>query len=194
MKRVAVTVVALAAVLGAYWAWPFLTLKDMAADVQARNAPALSERIDFVRLRRSLAQQIVAAYLRVTGRARQLGAFGNVVAGIGASVADPIVSQIVNPENLVKLLGNGSVATDFGDVSFKFGSLSVGSLASGWRAWLNSEYGFGRFSIGLPVNFTAADQFRLRMEIIQWRWKLTGLDLPERLQVQLAQELAKKYP
>jgi hypothetical protein len=32
------------------------------------------------------------------------------------------------------------------------------------------------------------------MEITQWRWKLTGVDLPEKVNDLFAQELAKKYP
>jgi hypothetical protein len=38
------------------------------------------------------------------------------------------------------------------------------------------------------------DQFRLRMQLLQWRWKVTGLDLPEKLRDQIARELAKKNP
>jgi hypothetical protein len=32
------------------------------------------------------------------------------------------------------------------------------------------------------------------MQLLQWRWKLTGIDLPEKLRDQIAEELAKKYP
>jgi hypothetical protein len=52
----------------------------------------------------------------------------------------------------------------------------------------------GRFSIGLPAGAEAVEQFRLRMQLLQWRWKLTGLDLPQRLSDQFVRELAKKYP
>jgi hypothetical protein len=194
MRRVGLAIVLVCVVLLGYWASPFLALRGMAADVQARNGPSLSERIDFARLRRSLAEQIVATYLRVTGRAGRLGPFANVAAaGLGASVADPILSKVINAENLIKLLGNESVPTDVGEVSLHFGPLSAW-LESGWRAWRNSEYGFGHFSVGLPLNVATADQFRLRMQILRWRWKLTGLDLPEKVQVRLAQELAKRYP
>ena len=104
-----------------------------------------------------------------------------------------MIAKIVTPESLIKLFGNQSVPTEVGDLSLKFGSLSAW-LEPGWKAWLNSHYGFGRVSVGLPPEVAARDQFRLRMEIIQWRWKLTELELPEELQNALAQELAKKYP
>jgi hypothetical protein len=40
-------------------------LRAVGATLQARNAAALSEQVDFARLRSSLAQQIIAAYLRL---------------------------------------------------------------------------------------------------------------------------------
>jgi len=181
--------------LAAYWVSPFLALADMAAHVQARDARALSERVDFVLLRRSLLQQIVPAYMRVTGRTDRLGGFANaVVAGLSSSGFDPILAQILNSENLVKLLGNHSVSTEVGDLNLHFGPLPNDWLASGWRAWLNSEYGIGRFSIGLPFDLKADAQFRFRMKVIRWRWKLAGLDLPEQIQLEVARQLAKKYP
>ena len=53
-----------------YWVWPFFGLRSLAADIQARDPVALSGDVDFVRLRRSLTEQIIAAYLQVTGRAK----------------------------------------------------------------------------------------------------------------------------
>jgi hypothetical protein len=93
------------------------------------------QRVDLARLRGSLAQQIIAAYLRVTGRAGRLGSFGDaIVAGIGATTADPIRAKIVTPENLIKLFGDESMPTEAGDLSLKFGSLSAW-LKSGSKAW-----------------------------------------------------------
>ena len=51
-----------------------------------------------------------------------------------------------------------------------------------------------RFSIWLPPGASQADQFRLRMQLLRWRWKITGIDLPEKLRDQIAGELAKKNP
>jgi hypothetical protein len=63
-----------------------------------------------------------------------------------------------------------------------------------WSAWLSSEYGLGRFSIWLPPGIAESNQFRLRMQLLQWRWKVTGIDLPDKLRDQIARELANKYP
>jgi hypothetical protein len=188
--------------LSGYWAWPFVGLHDLAADLAARDSADLDREIDFARLRHSLTAQIIQAYLKVDTRAAKFGAFGNAVAGaIGASIADPLVAQIINPENLVVLLNGGSIATDFGDVSLNAGSTAftarefpTSGLSAAWQAWLGAEYRLDRFSLGVPLDAEASAQFRIRMQLLQWHWKLVGLDLPETLRTRLAQELAKKLP
>src|SRR5262245_10922342 len=100
MKRFTLAFLLFIVLLVGYWAWPFIGLRDLAVAVEARNAAALSEQVDFARLRSSLAQQIVAAYLRVTGRESKLGALSPFVSAAGASLVDPWLSQIVTPENL----------------------------------------------------------------------------------------------
>ena len=193
MKRVIPTVLVLFALLVGYWAWPFLALRGLAAAVQAGDVTAINEEVDYPRLRRSFTEQIIGAYLRVTGRAAQLGALGPLATAVGASIVDPWVSQIVNPENLAQLLRGGTVSSELGPVSFRFGNLPS-TLNLAWDAWLSSEYWFNRFSIWLPPGASQADQFRLRMQLLQWRWKITGVDLPEKLRDQIAGELAKKNP
>jgi Protein of unknown function (DUF2939) len=194
VKRFTVAFLLCVVLLVGYWAWPLVELRVLAATLQARNVAALSEQVDFARLRSSLAQQIIAAYLRVTGRERKLGALAPLASTVGASIVDPWISQIVNPENLIELLRGGKIQTELGAISFKTGELPNFSPSNTWNAWLGSEYGMGRFSIGLPAGAEAVEQFRLRMQLLQWRWKLTGLDLPQKLSDQFVRELAKKYP
>jgi Protein of unknown function (DUF2939) len=183
------------ALLAGYWAWPFVGLHDLAADLQARNTAALSRDVDFARLRRSLTEQIIAAYLRITGRAAKLGVFGTAVASAtGGSVADPLISEIINPDNLVQLLNGKTVPTQFGEVSLNAAKFPTDSLKSAWHIWLNSEYWLDRFSTGVPVSAPPSQQFRIRMRLLRWHWRLTGIDLPEMLRNQLAQKLAAKFP
>ena len=194
MKRFTLAVLVFTVLLVGYWAWPFVGLRAIAAALQAHNAAALSEQVDFPRLRSSLAQQIIFAYLRVTGRESKLGAFAPIASTVGASIVDPLVSQIINPENLTELLRGGKVQSELGATSFNIGIFPNFSLSDAWHVWLGSKYGLARVSIGLPANAEAVEQFRLRMQLLQWRWKITGLDLPQKLRDQLARELAKKYP
>jgi hypothetical protein len=176
-----------------YWAWPFLELRALTTALQVGNVAAVNEKVDYARLRRSFTEQIIGAYLRITGRASKLGALSPLATAVGASIVDPWVSQIVNPENLAQLLRGGTVSSELGPVSFRLGNLpSTFNLA--WGAWLSSEYGLGRFSIWLPGGASQTNQFRLRMQLLRWHWKVTGIDLPGNLRDQIAGELAKKYP
>jgi hypothetical protein len=54
-----------------------------------------------------LTSQIIEAYLKLTGRTSR---FGSVAVGLGAAIADPIISQMINPEGLIELLENGRVS------------------------------------------------------------------------------------
>ena len=189
MKRFIPAFLLLLVLLVGYWAWPFFGLRALAEAVQAGDVTAINEAIDYPGLRRSFTEQIIGAYLRITGRASQLGA----LAAVGASIVDPWVSQIVNPENLAQLLRGGTVSSELGPVSFRFGNLPS-TLNLAWDAWLSSEYWFNRFSIWLPPGASQTSQFRVRMQLLQWHWKITGIDLPEKLRDQIAGELAKKNP
>jgi hypothetical protein len=193
MKRFIPAFLLLLVLLIGYWAWPFFGLRALAEAVQVGDVRAINEQIDYPRIRRSFTEQIIGAYLRVTGRASQLGALGSLATAVGASIVDPWVSQIVNPENLAQLLRGGTVSSELGPVSFRFGNLPS-TLNLTWDAWLSSEYWFNRFSIWLTPGASQTDQFRLRMQLLQWRWKITGIDLPEKLRNQIAGELAKKNP
>ena len=194
MKRFILAFPLFVVLLVGYWAWPLVGLRALAAALQARNAAALSEQVNFEYLRRYLAAQIISTYLRITGREGKFGPLRALATGVGASIVDPWVSQIVNPENLIELLRGGTVQTELGAIYFKTGELPNLSLSTAWKAWLSSEYGLGSFSTGLPADAAAVEQFRLRMQLLAWRWKLTGIDLPDKLRDQFAQELAKKYP
>jgi hypothetical protein len=117
-----------------------------------------------------------------------------LVPAVGASIVDPWVSQIINPENLIELLQGGTIQSELGSISIKTRELPNFTLSNAWKVWISSYYGLGSFSISLPTDGEAVEQFRLRMQLLDWHWKLTGIDLPERLRDQVARELAKKHP
>jgi hypothetical protein len=181
--------------LVAYWAWPFVGLHALAADLQARDAAALSQQVDVALLRQSLREQIVAAYQRDADRTGGLGLLGDAApSAADAAIADPLVAQLVNSENLIELLNGETVSTSFGKISLTMGDLPATSLAAALRAWPGSDYWMDRFSIGLPAAALPAGQFRLRMQFLEGRWKLIGIDLPEKVRQRFAQNLAHKLP
>ena len=79
--------------LGMYLASPLIALHRIASAVETKDAVALTERIDFPALRRSLTKQIVQEYLKLTGKKLPLHAIGKRVV---VSVADPVVARFRN--------------------------------------------------------------------------------------------------
>jgi Protein of unknown function (DUF2939) len=186
----------LLALLAAYTAWPLVALYQMASAIEARNSTDLAGMIELPMLRRSLTEQIVAEYLKLSGKASRLGAMGTSLAtGIGATIADPIVARLLNLENLIDLLNKGSAdVAGASRISLDVAPLNPSTLSNVWQTWLNTEYAGTRFEVSLPPDKPATQQFKVRLHLIGWQWKLTGIALPEPLRVQLAQEVLRTNP
>jgi DUF2939 family protein len=188
MKRYVIGFLSFLVLMSAYWAWPFVSLHQLATGLAARDDAVIADKVAFARLRNSLSNQILTAYLRLTGRINTLVGF------IGPDLVGLAIAQLLTPENMAQLLEGGTISTDIGPVSFDFGELPVANLDAIWRGWLGTEYWMDDFSIAVPVSAPESEQFHLRMRLSQWRWRVVGIDLPEKLLNQIAQELADKYP
>src|SRR5262245_34091664 len=185
-------VLALALLWAAVPAWPLIGLYKIGTAIEAKDPTALAERVDFRSLRRSLAQQVIAEYLKLTGKEKKLGTFGmGIAAGVGAALADPVIAEFLNAETLLDFLAKGRTKTG------KFSTsaappFSSNSMRNGWRLRWNSELRGKNFYAYLPPEKSRDEQFRVRLSLKGWKWKLTGIDLPEDLRVQLAKELVKQ--
>lgn len=176
----------------AYSVWPFIAVYRLASAVQARDLTAVKELVDFRALRGSLTMQVIRAYLRMTGKLGRSGSMLEQFAiGVGASVADPIVAKLVSPEAFLDLLRNGRPPGVFSDNVPSIQGLSSDALGNIWRAYTNSELGIRRFFITVPVDKQPEESFRLGFCLTDWTWKLCSADLPEQLQLRLAQEISK---
>ena len=60
-----------------------------------------------------------------------------------------------------------------------------------WQIFGNSEYGFGRFEVAGPAPLPVQQHFRLTFRLLQWRWRLVGIIVPEHIVNLLADELVK---
>ena len=65
---------------------------------------------------------------------------------------------------------------------------SVGTI---WQIFANSEYGIGRFEVSAPDLLPPLQRFRLTFRLLQWRWQLVAVILPETIQNLLGDELVK---
>ena len=72
------------------------------------------------------------------------------------------------------------------------GGLTADALGNVWRVYLNSGLGIARFFLDAPVDKPRQESFRLQFCLRDWTGKLCGMELPELLQVRLAQELVKR--
>jgi len=176
----------------AYAAWPLTGLSRLASAGETRNAARLAARVDFPSLRRSLAEQVIATYLRLTGKDAGLGKFTQgMVIGVTASAVDPIVDRMINAESMIELLSKGSVGAG---MSINAAPVTAASLDSVWQTWLDSEYSFRNFYVRLPPHAEPAQRFRLMLRVTAWTWRLTRIDLPESVRILLAQEAIKAKP
>src|SRR5678815_566094 len=71
-------------------------------------------------------------------------------------------------------------------------SLLSPSWRNAWEVWWHSEYGLARFHAYLPPDKPKHEQFKVGLSLRDWKWKLTGIGLPDHLRVQLAQELVRQ--
>jgi hypothetical protein len=180
-------ILSLGILLSVYLASPLIALHRIASAVETKDAVALTERIDFPALRRSLAKQIVQEYLKLTGKKLPLHAIGKRVV---VSVADPVVARLMTVRALLDLLWKGD-AGEKAKVPVERAPFTSASFKSVWQLWLSSDYLGRSFYVYLPPKKSRAEQFRAQLRLIGWRWRIVGLDLPEDLKEHLAQELVK---
>lgn len=191
--RTLVSISALVALWLAYAASPFVGVYRLIDVVGQRDVAALSERVDFPALRASLSTQIARAYLRISGKGGDPGSLNEqVFVAVAASVAAPIVAELVSPQALLDLLKTGRPVNVVPDIPTMPDGLSSESLGNLWRAYLNSELGIGRFFLDVPVDKPRQERFRLQFCLHSWTWMLCGIELPEPLLVVLAQEIVRR--
>lgn len=182
----------LAVLLLAYAIWPVVGFFQIASAIEARDAPALAKRVDFRALRKNLTKQVVAAYLQLTGKEKKLGLLGKGIAlGIGTSYAEPIIARLLNEQSLIDLLSKGEGGAGI-KVPAEFAPFSANAMKSGWQTWWASEYGLGDYYVHLPPDKPLDERFTVKLSLTDFQWKLAGIDLPEPMRLELAQELMKR--
>ncbi len=178
-----------------YAASPFFAVYGLARVIQERNIAQLAERVDFSSVRRSLTAQLVRTYGRITGKTGQAGSIVEQFAvAVGAALADPMVAKLITPEAFIDLLQTGKTADGLSDNAQSVNGLSSDALRSFWRVYANSELGIARFFLTVPVDKPREETFLLQFCFGGRTWKLCSVELPELLQVRLAQELLKMQP
>src|SRR5436190_16723864 len=149
MRKTFLALLTLAVAWVGYLAWPLYELVQLVDAVERGDVARVARRVDFGRLRASLTQQIVEAYLQRAGGGRS----GALVPGAVASIADPIVAKIISPEALAEFLRIGWPRTALPEAPPNAVGVSVSGLGTAWQLFKASEYGIGRYEVAVPVSF-----------------------------------------
>ncbi|MBR1199472.1 DUF2939 domain-containing protein [Bradyrhizobium sp. AUGA SZCCT0158] len=179
------TAVAVAMAIVLYIGSAVVSLHGLVEAARAGDGDTVLMRTDTARLRRSLVDQIVSAYLKQLGRDRPVKPLERVAANTyGASVADAMIAKLLTAENLTAILAKGTVSSAGATVSIprlteiKTSNLfeTLGRLRPitpvEFLIWLDRPAG-----TGVNVHFEGDG------------WKLSGIQLPTAVVQTLAQEL-----
>ena len=165
--------------------------KGLVEAVRSGNGSEILARTDLPRVKRSLTDQILAAYLDRLGAKRPIKPLERMLANTyGASIADALVSKLLTEENLTKLLRTGAV----GDLSQ---NAQVGNLASLANLDPSALRLLGRISPVKPVEVAILlgddrDSGSISLHFEGDGWKLSGVQLPAAALRALAESLPMK--
>jgi hypothetical protein len=188
MRRTVLFLLVLAVLTAAYSVWPFIALFELVEAVRVRNLPAVAERVDATSLSRSLAQQVMQGYARVSG-APASPLTQQLVFSFGYGLADPLVQKMVTPDAVSDLIQVGWPVAVLGGKPD--GLPGIDYAGNAFQLYLASEYGFDEFRLWLPVDKPLQEQYRLTLRREGLRWKLIGVVLPEAVRDKLGQEIVK---
>jgi hypothetical protein len=189
MRKTIATLVVLSLILIGYAAWPLYNLFVLVRAIETRDVDTVVRHVYFNQVRISLTNQIVDAYVRRTGI--QISPLARSMASAALGIADPIVNKLISPEALSELLAVGWPVPVLPEPPPGTIGITRSTVGNIWQVFGNSEYGVGRFEVAAPAVLPAQERFRLTFRLLQWRWRLVAVILPENIQNLLADELIK---
>jgi Protein of unknown function (DUF2939) len=182
MRWFLTSIVAVVVAIGVYVGSAIVSLNGLVAAAKAGNGVEILARTDLPRLKRSLVDQIVSAYLIRTGQNRAIKPIERIVANTyGATIADALISKMLTAENLTNILQNGSLGANGDNQIIALGGIDTSKVLAT----------LGRLSLVKPVELSVrlgdeegAGAISLHFE--GNGWKLSGLNLPARAVQELA--------
>jgi hypothetical protein len=166
------------------------SLHGLIEAARAGDGAGVLARTDTARVRRSLVDQIVSAYLTRLGRDRPVKTLERLAANTyGASIADAMIAQMLTEENLTNILNKGAISS---------GGSAVGNMPRLIDIdTSNVLETLQRISLVKPVEFfvrlgpqDSAGGISLHFE--GNGWKLSGIELPSTAVEGLAQNLVNR--
>jgi hypothetical protein len=188
MRKTIAALLVLGLAWAGYIAWPLYELLVLVQAIETRDVGTVTRHVYFDAVRISLTNQIVDAYVRRTGI--QIGPLRRNIAA--AAITNPVVEKLISREALSQLFTIGWPVTVMpnGPPPGTIG-ITTNTIGTIWQIFGNSEYGFGRFEAVGPAALSRQQQFHLTFRLLQWRWRLVAITLPENIQNLLGDQLAK---
>jgi hypothetical protein len=181
------TLLALVAGVGIYVGSALVSLSGLVEAARAGDGAGVLARTDTERLRHSLVDQIVSAYLKQLGKDRPVKPLERVLANTyGATIADAMIAKMLTEENLTRILKTGVISSGESPIANMPGLSQIDT--SNLLGMLN------RISPIKPVEFLvrlgdteSAGGVTIHFEANGW--KLSGIQLPTTALQVLAQRL-----
>ncbi|CAG9220393.1 DUF2939 domain-containing protein [Burkholderia vietnamiensis] len=101
---IAMLIVAVLAAIGYAYASPYVALGRLKSAIDARDAQAVSEYVDFPSLRISLKQQVTEELMRRIDAVKKNNPFAVLGALIGSALIGPLVDAYATPEGVAALM------------------------------------------------------------------------------------------
>lgn len=185
----------------AYTLTPFWMLYDLARAVQARDVGYVERHVNFRTLRQSMIRQVAAAASQPRG---EPGAEVEVsrdrqrLVEAAAALAEPLTESLVTPQSVVDLLDDGIPQSlnlgppPSGGAGAPPDGLRIETLRRLIPYYLASEMrGFRTVVIAVPPEAPRARQFRLRLRIRGFSWRLVEIELTDDLRSRIAAKVAR---
>ncbi|RTE92828.1 DUF2939 domain-containing protein [Bradyrhizobium sp. LVM 105] len=189
MKWLVGIVAVLLLCLAVYAGSAFVSALDLVSAVRSSDAAQVMARTDLPRVRHSLVDQVVSAYLDRLGQKRPMRPLERMaISAIGTTIANDLAIKLMTPENLSALLKSGTVRN--GAENINFGTMS--SLA---ELDVSNIFVFaGRITLVKPVEFAlrlgdSQDAGRVSMHLDGTTWKLSGIGLPPKVLANMVDRL-----
>jgi hypothetical protein len=173
--------------VGIYVGSAVVSLGGLVEAARAGDGAGVLARTDIGRLRRSLVDQIVSAYLKQLGRDRPVKPLERMAANTyGASIADAMIAKMLTAENLTLILNKGAISS---------GGSAIGNMQR--LTEIDTSNVFETLKLISPIKPV---EFLIRLGASETAgaisihfegdgWKLSGIQLPSAATELLAQNL-----
>ncbi|MCA8276688.1 DUF2939 domain-containing protein [Burkholderia sp. AU30280] len=128
---IVVLAVAIIAAIGYGYASPYVALGRLKSAIDARDAQAISEYVDFPSLRISLKQQVTEELMRRIDAVKKNNPFAVIGALIGSALIGPLVDAYATPEGVAALMSGLPPRGNPGERPPEWSNLPPGSNAPG---------------------------------------------------------------